>query len=120
MSLTTSDTDTSVATILISLAGANPPENDSSHQSFDASQISSHYARLYTDKTMEKLRGEMSSILADDEELDVDVELLARDRSSCTSRELELIRRERNRMHAKRTRMRKKKMLQEMESVRKL
>lgn len=120
MSLTTSDTDTSVASILISLAGANPPDNDNSQQTFDASQISNQHARLYTDKTLEKLRGEMSSILADDEEFDVDFELLTRDRSSCTSRELDLIRRERNRMHAKRTRMRKKKMLQEMESVRKL
>lgn len=38
----------------------------------------------------------------------IDFELLGRDRSQCTSEELDLIRRERNRMHAKRTRDRKR------------
>lgn len=38
----------------------------------------------------------------------IDVELLGRDRSQCTAEELDLIRRERNRMHAKRTRDRKR------------
>jgi bZIP transcription factor len=39
---------------------------------------------------------------------DIDYELLGRDRSQCTPAELDLIRRERNRMHAKRTRDRKR------------
>ena len=38
----------------------------------------------------------------------IDYELLGRDRSQCTTEELDLIRRERNRMHAKRTRDRKR------------
>lgn len=38
----------------------------------------------------------------------IDYELLGRDRSQCTAEELDLIRRERNRMHAKRTRDRKR------------
>lgn len=38
----------------------------------------------------------------------IDYELLGRDRSQCTTDELDLIRRERNRMHAKRTRDRKR------------
>lgn len=38
----------------------------------------------------------------------IDFELLGRDRSQCTAEELDLIRRERNRMHAKRTRDRKR------------
>jgi bZIP transcription factor len=38
----------------------------------------------------------------------IDIELLGRDRSQCTAEELDLIRRERNRMHAKRTRDRKR------------
>lgn len=38
----------------------------------------------------------------------IDYELLGRDRSQCTPEELDLIRRERNRMHAKRTRDRKR------------
>ena len=39
---------------------------------------------------------------------DIDYELLGRDRSQCSPEELDIIRRERNRMHAKRTRDRKR------------
>lgn len=42
--------------------------------------------------------------------------LLLKDRSACTAQELEMIRRERNRIHAKKTRLRKKKVLGQMES----
>ena len=45
-----------------------------------------------------------SSLSADD----IDYELLGRDRAQCNSEELDRIRRERNRMHAKRTRDRKR------------
>lgn len=47
----------------------------------------------------------------------IDYELLAKDRSTCTPAELDKIRRERNRMHAKRTRDRKKRFTEEMESI---
>ncbi|KAL3908164.1 MAG: hypothetical protein SGILL_008588 [Bacillariaceae sp.] len=44
----------------------------------------------------------------------IDYELLGKDRSSCTPGELDQIRRERNRMHAKRTRDRKRLFMEEM------
>jgi len=47
----------------------------------------------------------------------IDYDLLAKDRSKCTSTELDKIRRERNRMHAKRTRERKKRFMDEMEGI---
>lgn len=45
----------------------------------------------------------------------IDYDLLAKDRSTCTQDELDKIRRERNRMHAKRTRDRKKIFIDRME-----
>mmetsp|Transcript_13404 Transcript_13404/g.26605 ORF Transcript_13404/g.26605 Transcript_13404/m.26605 type:complete len:490 (+) Transcript_13404:277-1746(+) len=47
----------------------------------------------------------------------IDYALLSRDRNKCTPAELDQIRRERNRMHAKRTRDRKKIFVEEMENV---
>jgi len=44
----------------------------------------------------------------------IDYELLGKDRSKCTPEELDRIRRERNRMHAKRTRDRKRLFMEEM------
>ena len=54
-----------------------------------------------------------------DEELmeGIDYNLLCKDRSTCTSAELDLIRKERNRMHAKRTRDRKRIYMEEMKSL---
>lgn len=61
---------------------------------------------------------QVAALLGDDEQnLEIDHELLTKDKSMCSSSELEMIRRERNRMHAKKTRLRKKKMIQEMEAV---
>jgi hypothetical protein len=51
----------------------------------------------------------------------IDYDLLGKDRSKCTPKELDQIRRERNRMHAKRTRDRKRLFMEEMaEMCRKL
>mmetsp|Transcript_925 Transcript_925/g.1272 ORF Transcript_925/g.1272 Transcript_925/m.1272 type:complete len:332 (-) Transcript_925:486-1481(-) len=47
----------------------------------------------------------------------IDYELLGKDRSKCTPAELDQIRRERNRMHAKRTRDRKRIFMEEMEEM---
>ena len=47
----------------------------------------------------------------------IDYDLLGRDRSKCTSQELDQIRRERNRMHAKRTRDRKRMFITELEEL---
>jgi len=47
----------------------------------------------------------------------IDYKLLTKDRSKCTTFELDKIRKERNRMHAKRTRDRKKRFMDEMEKI---
>lgn len=47
----------------------------------------------------------------------IDYKLLSKDRSSCSQEELDKIRRERNRMHAKRTRDRKRIFMEAMESM---
>jgi hypothetical protein len=47
----------------------------------------------------------------------IDYDLLGKDRSKCTPQELDQIRRERNRMHAKRTRDRKRMFMEEMEEL---
>jgi regulator of replication initiation timing len=47
----------------------------------------------------------------------IDYELLGKDRSTCTSEELDKIRKERNRMHAKRTRDRKRIFVDAMEKI---
>ena len=47
----------------------------------------------------------------------IDYGLLGKDRSQCTPEELDKIRRERNRMHAKRTRDRKRIFMEEMEAI---
>jgi hypothetical protein len=64
-------------------------------------QHASKKIRANMQTTAENFHGDLS--------LDgIDYELLGRDRSKCTAEELDLIRRERNRMHAKRTRDRKR------------
>jgi hypothetical protein len=47
----------------------------------------------------------------------IDYELLGKDRSLCTSEELDRIRKERNRMHAKRTRDRKRVFMESMQDI---
>jgi len=47
----------------------------------------------------------------------IDYDLLGKDRSLCTSEELDLIRKERNRMHAKRTRDRKRVFMESMQDI---
>lgn len=62
----------------------------------------------------------MSNFSIDDVSEDIDEndrKLLMKDRSACTTQELESIRRERNRIHAKKTRLRKKRMLQQLENT---
>lgn len=55
------------------------------------------------------------NIQPEDQEDGIDYALLGKDRSSCSPAELDQIRRERNRMHAKRTRDRKRIFMEEME-----
>ena len=74
-------------------------------------------SKNFASDTIERLKSQISATLSDDEELEMNQDILMRDKSTCSTFELEMIRRERNRMHAKKTRLRKKKMLSEMEAV---
>jgi len=97
--------------------GAGVPSTTAAAAAIAHQTATSLFARSYTDSTIEKIRQEVANILSGDDSLEMDSELLHKDKSNCTSGELDMIRRERNRMHAKRTRLRKKKMLQELEAV---
>ena len=50
-------------------------------------------------------------------QMDIDLELMKKDRSECTQQELDKIRRERNRVHAKRTRVKKKAQMEELQET---
>jgi len=71
--------------------------------------------RKSTDGEVDLERESMLSAQDDLQEDGIDYALLGKDRSSCTPAELDQIRRERNRMHAKRTRDRKRIFMEEME-----
>ena len=72
--------------------------------------------RKSTDGEGEGDRGEgMPNVPEELKEDGIDYDLLGKDRSACTPAELDQIRRERNRMHAKRTRDRKRIFMEEME-----
>lgn len=73
-------------------------------------------ARAQTEEMLERLRRQICEV-TEEENFDVNHDLLNRDKHSCSTLELEAIRRERNRMHAKKTRLRKKILLQEMEHM---
>jgi hypothetical protein len=73
-------------------------------------------AKMHASLTLENLRNQVSAYLTTEQELDLK-QLQNKDKAMCSTTELESIRRERNRMHAKKTRLRKKKMLSEMETV---
>lgn len=114
----------SVASILMSLSGSPKtirnsfvPDTNSNMQSCLHGADSS---KRFAAEAIERIKCEISATLSDDEELEMSSDLLLKDKTNCSAAELEMIRRERNRMHAKKTRLRKKKMLSEMESVRKL
>jgi hypothetical protein len=74
-------------------------------------------AKTFAAQAMERIRQQVSATLSDEEELEIGSDFQLRDKTQCTTQQLETIRRERNRMHAKKTRLRKKKMLTEMETV---
>jgi len=61
-------------------------------------------------------RGHMK-VVVDYPDDGINYELLAKDRATCSQEELDRIRRERNRMHAKRTRDRKRIFVEEMDSI---
>ena len=82
---------------------ANKGDDSTNNQDSSSNQKSSHAAAP-------------DAIMSEAEALDgIDYQLLGKDRSSCSPAELDKIRRERNRMHAKRTRDRKRIFMEEME-----
>ena len=120
MKLINEKSEKSVADILMALSGtgasSNPDDIDNFSDKINDASISS--AREETMKILGKIRSQVSSLLV--EESDIDKEAspkLPKDRSLCSASDLEKLRRERNRMHAKKTRLRKKKMLAEMERI---
>jgi len=122
MKLINEKSEKSVADILMALSGgasstdSNPDDIDKFAEKINNGSISS--AREETMKILGRIRSQVSSLLV--EESDVDKESspkLPKDRSLCSASDLEKLRRERNRMHAKKTRLRKKKMLVEMERI---
>lgn len=116
----TSANEVSVASILISLTGQDSAnfDKESNDLLFASSpRKNTSHPRDEMNKTIEKIHSHVAAMLIDNDEFDVNHALLRCDRSTCTTVELEKIRRERNRMHAKKTRLRKKKMLQEMEAI---
>lgn len=115
--------DTTVAGILISLSckSTSGSSTDSNGDGTSGDDSSSKNSSLMT---LEEIKNncihEMSdNEFDDDDDNEVDLQgfnSLKKDRSECTPEELEILRRERNRVHAKKTRLKKKKILLEMES----
>ena len=92
--------------------------SDSMTSSYN-NNLSTSSSSSITDDNLDKFKILINGTLSDDDEDDdyFHNDLLQKDKSLCSSSELEVIRRERNRMHAKKTRLRKKRMLSEMETV---
>ena len=123
---TTTTVDTSIASILMSL-GAIGAVAALDGKAAPAVAHAASSSRDFIAVTLEKLRLQISSEIRDDDDdvyvIDGDVEgsLELHKKSKTGSNaplKLEMIRRERNRLHARNTRQRKKKMMFEMEAVR--
>jgi hypothetical protein len=82
----------------------------------DASKLPALQPLILPSGAQHSKKGKASDVLSKQELPDdgIDYELLGKDRSKCTPAELDQIRRERNRMHAKRTRDRKRLFMEEM------
>lgn len=108
----------SVASILISLSGQGERqqsiEDDERNREFELWVQKS--AKDATRMIMDKIKNDVANSLIFNEDIDLN-EIIKKDRSGCSTKDLEMIRKERNRMHAKKTRLRKKKMTHEMENV---
>lgn len=127
--LNSTASESSIASILMSLAGFGLPNIEGVDNSAKADCGDKNYLSMLPFKvdddeddiaiSIEKLKMQVSALLGDEDCKDIlDADpLLLKDKSTCSTSELEMIRRERNRMHAKKTRLRKKKMIQEMETV---
>eukprot|EP00595_Chromulina_sp_UTEXLB2642_P003475 CAMPEP_0196763314 /NCGR_PEP_ID=MMETSP1095-20130614/3820_1 /TAXON_ID=96789 ORGANISM="Chromulina nebulosa, Strain UTEXLB2642" /NCGR_SAMPLE_ID=MMETSP1095 /ASSEMBLY_ACC=CAM_ASM_000446 /LENGTH=229 /DNA_ID=CAMNT_0042116219 /DNA_START=162 /DNA_END=852 /DNA_ORIENTATION=- len=117
--LQSSQSESSVASILISLSGNNSSNESESNSIIEADITSEENTSSCTsnkDLNESNLYRINSCDESNDEIDDREKLLFQKDRSQCTTQELEMIRRERNRIHAKKTRLRKKRVLQEMEA----
>lgn len=83
----------------------------------DSSQIPELPALILPGQHASKKLKATSGALKGSSDDGIDYELLGKDRSSCTPEELDLIRKERNRWHAKRTRERKRLFLEKVAEV---
>ena len=96
--------------------GSSSSSSSENNKEEFSSKISN--AREETMKILGRIRSQVSSLLVEESEFDKEISpKLPRDRSLCSASEIDKLRRERNRLHAKKTRLRKKKMLQEMETI---
>eukprot|EP00600_Ochromonadales_sp_CCMP1393_P007125 CAMPEP_0174967044 /NCGR_PEP_ID=MMETSP0004_2-20121128/7369_1 /TAXON_ID=420556 /ORGANISM="Ochromonas sp., Strain CCMP1393" /LENGTH=642 /DNA_ID=CAMNT_0016216141 /DNA_START=55 /DNA_END=1983 /DNA_ORIENTATION=+ len=122
-SLENFEPESSVASILVSLSTTPQLETKAAGMSNfpfsdrNGSVAGDESSKNFASDTVERLKSKISANLSDDEELEMDADILLKDKSGCSTSELEMIRRERNRMHAKKTRLRKKRMLTEMEAI---
>jgi hypothetical protein len=120
--LHSSASETSVASILMSLSNVEKNNghvalNFSSPFKLDEVNASSRVENVEPSYVpFVKLKNHISPLPANGNAADLVLETM-KAKSSCSAQELDGIRREKNRMHAKRTRLRKKKMTQEMEVV---
>lgn len=104
--------DSTVAGILISLSSQiSPSDSISADTSILEKNSSSATA------TFDQIKSLIAQEISDTEEIDEEIENLKMDKTQYSTEELETIRRERNRIHAKKTRLRKKKMMKEIEET---
>eukprot|EP01041_Mallomonas_annulata_P002836 gene2836-5577_t len=117
--------DTTVADILMTLSSRDDKTNENSlsdgNTDTNTESVvdgSDEFQKNNELKSLDQICQHVMNELVDDEKDDIkaDLELLNKDKSACTSQELDAVRRERNRLHAKKTRLRKKIMLAEMET----
>mmetsp|Transcript_733 Transcript_733/g.741 ORF Transcript_733/g.741 Transcript_733/m.741 type:complete len:392 (+) Transcript_733:100-1275(+) len=114
--------DSTVAGILVSLSSDSSSAENSGVTEGDSSESSviksgSKDSSDVSNSSLVDAIKDVSCDLSDTEEnISKELDLLAKYKSDCSPEELELIRRERNRVHAKKTRLRKKRMLYEMET----
>jgi len=76
-----------------------------------------HSNKKRTHLAMDQSNPHMTTPMQEYPDDGIDYDLLGKDRSQCTSEELDRIRKERNRMHAKRTRDRKRVFMESMQEI---
>jgi hypothetical protein len=105
------DADSETGSMKEALADSEKPTRTSSHEGVIARPGDSCRA-----SARDKLTG-CPIGAADLAPMDIDLELTKKDRAQCTQKELDQRRRQRNRVHAKRTRVRKKAQIEELQDT---